>query len=316
MTCGSRHTKVSSPTPPRWVLDGPVNISRVQWLLKDYVFDPTLTSKCLVGPLQCNRLSVMPSLSPASPGSRSTPGQPSDVLPSVGLLCVAGSIGLLCSRQTYGFRCGAFPPRVPKPPLPALALWRQAHLKRAPCDWNMRSHTLLKDKLLRRDRQLSLERFALRAARAAACSDFRTTFKIVKSFQTTPVCFCAGWNIAHRGRSYQSTLEAASCRGSPFAVPAHSDDVDLGEEWHPSHTDLANILARVDGSKALGSDGISATDQRAGGHVLLQHLHDIVSASISQQRFPMNLCTCVPWYRCIPLYRTSLPHPTLLQHSP
>ena len=40
VTCSSRHTKISSPTPPRWVLDDPVNISRFQWLLKDCVFDP------------------------------------------------------------------------------------------------------------------------------------------------------------------------------------------------------------------------------------------------------------------------------------
>ena len=39
VTC-SRHTKISSPTPPRWVPDDPVNISRFQWLLKDFVFAP------------------------------------------------------------------------------------------------------------------------------------------------------------------------------------------------------------------------------------------------------------------------------------
>ena len=43
------------------------------------------------------------------------------------------------------------------------------------------SSDLLKDKSLRHDRQISLEYFAHRAARAAACSDYQTTFKIVKS---------------------------------------------------------------------------------------------------------------------------------------
>ena len=49
------------------------------------------------------------------------------------------------------------------------------------CDRFLRPLSLLEDKLLRRDRQISLERYALRAARAAACSDFRPTYKIVKS---------------------------------------------------------------------------------------------------------------------------------------
>ena len=118
--------------------------------------------------------------------------------------------------------------------------------------------------------------------------------------QTTPVC--AGWNIALRGadriserwRQHRAEVHSATVVPSPYAlcpcaVPAHSDDVDVVQEWHPSRTDLANILVRVDGSKALGPDGISATVLRAGGHVLLQHLHDIISASISQCRFP------VPW---------------------
>ena len=66
-------------------------------------------------------------------------------------------------------------------------------------------------------------------------------------------------------------------------------DADMVHEWCPSRTDLANVLGRVDGSKALGPDGISASVLRAGGHVLLQYLHDIISASISQRRIR------VPW---------------------
>ena len=57
--------------------------------------------------------------------------------------------------------------------------------------------------------------------------------------------------------------------------------LNMVHERFPSRIDVANILPRVDGRKALGPDGISAIVLRAGGHVLLQHFHDIISASIS-----------------------------------
>ena len=189
---------------------------------------------------------------------------------------------------------------------PALDLRYYAHLYTAICDHNMRSLTLMKNKLLRRDRQLSLEHFALRAAKAAACADFRTTFKIVKSLAGSspkPLQSVLAKDgslitqaelIKHRWRQHHAEVLSAVIVSSPYdacAAPDLSQNCAGGGvlDWVPSVTDVANILWSVDGSKALGPDGISARVLKAGGWVLLKHLHDIISASISQCRFP------VPW---------------------
>ena len=89
----------------------------------------------------------------------------------------------------------------------------------------------------------------------------------------------------------------------PLAIP-DVDDVDMVRDWLPSHADVASILARIGGSKALGPDGISAAVLRVGGHVVLRQLHAIISASTSQCRFP------VPWRGGIqvPILREALRH--------
>ena len=119
--------------------------------------------------------------------------------------------------------------------------------------------------------------------------------------QTTPVCFLrmmahcsprptvsvnAGGSIMQRCLAPQLCLLRMLCALFPFPLAV------MILTWCRNGTlltDLANILARVNGSKTLGSDGISATVPRAGGHVLLQHLDDIISTSI----FPASFS--VPW---------------------
>ena len=189
---------------------------------------------------------------------------------------------------------------------PALDLCHYAHLYTAICDHNMRSLTLMKTNLLRRDRQLSLEHFALRAAKAAACSDFRATFKIVKSlagsspkqlqsvFAKDGSLITQAELIKHRWRQHHAEVLSAVIVSSPYDACAAPDLPQSSAvcgilDWVPSVTDIANILWSVDGSKALGPDAISARVLKAGGWVVLKHLHDIISASIYQCRFPSSL---------------------------
>ena len=50
--------------------------------------------------------------------------------------------------------------------------------------------------------------------------------------------------ISERWRQHHAEVLSAAIVPSPyalcpFAVPAHSDDVDMVQEWHPSHSDLS-----------------------------------------------------------------------------
>ena len=242
MPCCSRHTKVSSLAPPRWVLDDPVNLSRFQWLLKDYVFGPHGNIDLEVSPWTNTVQTAQRHAFPVPPVR---PRKPWLSHHSWSLIrhtaqcrsCVDGT-GLACSLQMSGFSLWRLSITCSQPTVRdslishTLALWHHAHLNRALCDWNVRSLTLLKDKCPRSDRQLSLEQFAHRAARAAACSDYLTTLKIVKSLagvSPTPL----------QSVSAQDGTEADCFR----------------ERWRQHHADV--LLARIDGSKALGQDTIS-----------------------------------------------------------
>ena len=66
-------------------------------------------------------------------------------------------------------------------------------------------------------------------------------------------------------RKFRSATIASSPYGlCAFAAPPLEVDVDVAQLWRPSFTAVSNIKARVDGSKALGPDGISATVLREG----------------------------------------------------
>ena len=155
---------------------------------------------------------------------------------------------------------------------PALNLYHYAHVHSALCDRNMRSLTVWKNKLLRCDRQLSLEQFAHRAAKAAARSDFRSTFKIVKSLAGSspkPLqsvsakdgsLLTQADHIKQRWRQHHAEVLSAVIVSSPYDSCPVSDLSQSGatcgtQDWSPSLTDIANILMSVVGSKALGPDG-------------------------------------------------------------
>ena len=166
--------KVSSPAAPRWVLDNRVNISRFRWLLKDYLFDPH-SNIDLARWTNTVQTAQRHAFRPRKPWI-SHPGYSLDSSMSVMRrwqhLTHVFTAHVWFSLWRHATTCSQ--PTVSVSRISPLALWHHAHLNRALCDWDMRSLTLLTVKCLRRDLQLSSEQFAHRAARAVACSDYRT----------------------------------------------------------------------------------------------------------------------------------------------
>ena len=144
-TCCSGHTKLSSPTPRRWVLD---DLARFQWLLKDNVFDPDGNID-----LEVSRCSANGSAS-CLPCPTSSPTQALDLAAllvnrqtycPLSVCCASPEALVSCvhdKRLVFGVAPfhHVFPTTVIESQIsPALALWHQAHLHRALCDWNTRS---------------------------------------------------------------------------------------------------------------------------------------------------------------------------------
>ena len=196
------------------------------------------------------------------------------------------------SRSMLAFSVWHFPTTCCQPTVlssqisPALSVWHHYPLNMASCDRNTRSLTRVKDKLLRRDRQLSLERCALRAARAFG----------VPHLQECQIAFRVRWR-QHHAEMLSAKIVSSPCGLCPWAVPPPEGDADMAQVWRPSCAAVSNLLARVDGNRALDLDVISAVVLRAGGHNVVQHLRDIISASLSVCQFP------IPWrgVRCVNL---------------
>ena len=311
-------TRSSPPAPPQWVLEDPVNVSRFQWLLQDFVFDPKGSIDHEVARWT---KTVQTAQRQAFPVPRFRPRKPwisFQSWPASRRTAACRSLMRRWKQRSRLFstnvwftlwrlsthhRSGV---EIDMLLAPALNLYHYAHFYAALCDRSMRSLTVLKNKILRCDRQLSLKQFAHRAAKAAARSDFRTTFKIVKSpagsspkpLQSVSAkdgsLLTQAEHIKQRWRQHHAEVLSAVIVSSPYDSCPVPDLSQSGatcdtQDWSPFLADVANFLMSVDGSKALGPDGTSACVLRVGGRVLLEQLHDIISASISQCRFP------VPW---------------------
>ena len=229
--------KVSSPPPPRWVLDDPVNISRFQWVLKDYVFDLHGNIDLEVSRWTNTVQTAQRHAFPVPPVRSRKPWISHHSWLLIRHTARCRSVMRRWQHWTRGFTTHVW-----------FSLWRLAttcshptvsdsDLTRvgslalcSPGPGSERSEhslpTMLKDKSLRYDRQASLEQFAHRAA-APLQSVFARDGTLLTEADNIRDC----WR-QHHAEVLGAIIVPSPFAQCPFAIP-HTDDVDMVRDCTP-----------------------------------------------------------------------------------